>query len=539
MGISLTAGSPKCSCKNPDTCTHALEIKTNTPEATYEYKQGESLPTIYLHDKDATGVKLTTTLIGKTCVSNSPDCPSGVIFNDYYLSPLKKGVNNDTLKYLSSNDKLKLSIGEVGEKVSDFETSKYISGCLEELDIVTFLSDVVFEGLNNVDKTEYELQVGECLGQSVPEVIFPLKTPANDKAKYPIYTTVDTRIVVFPKFTWSVGVTITGGKNNGTKELNDDERYDIVQGRTNNDSMSVGKYAITRGLIIDGSASISVGSSNKDYKKTMQPEFTRYKDKLSLLKNAEKTIDTVTRLFKADDNKIQLLKVDIKYPLIDINGSGELFLGKDNKPAMKSSVDVKLSPLINFTITLDLIQAFAAYFHQEKNIARIREKADSQEDDVKNGKNGIYAKAVLNIIVMGDINLSYRYLSDEKSDFHSELGDKNEGKLGLVLESKVEAGLKVVIVEAFFSAEAKLTAECCFALEKKQDKDLELVFFHNGIVLYAKYKIKVEIGDKNKKGNGKVGEEEPPEDECWEEGEGEWTICKKLEKDKSPYKLIF
>ncbi|MNB97672.1 hypothetical protein D3C75_449040 [compost metagenome] len=471
-------------------------------------------------------------------MSNSPDCPSGVIFNDYYLSPLKKGVNNDTLKYLSSDDKLQLSMGEVGEKVSDFETSKYVSGCLEELDIVTFLSDVVFEGLNNVDKTEYELQVGECLGQSVPEVIFPLKTPANDKAKYPIYTTVDTRIVVFPKFTWSVGVTITGGKNNGTKELNDDERYDIVQGRTNNDSMSVGKYAITRGLIIDGSASISLGSSNKDYKKTMQSEFTQYKDKLSLLKNAEKTVDTVTRLFQADDNKIQLLKVDVKYPLIDINGSGELFIGKDNKPAMKSSVDVKLSPLINFTITLDLIQAFAAYFHQEKNIAKIREKAESQEDDVKNGKNGIYAKAVLNIIVTGDINLSYRYLSDEKSDFHSELGDKNEGKLGLALESKVEAGLKVVIVEAFFSAEAKLTAECCFALEKKQDKDLELIFFHNGIIIYAKYKIKIDIGNTDEDENSPTGRDES-QDESWEEGEGEWTLCESLTKEKSPYKIIF
>ncbi|OAT25574.1 hypothetical protein M976_03717 [Buttiauxella ferragutiae ATCC 51602] len=538
MGISLTAGSPKCSCKNPDTCTHALEIKTSTPDATYEYKQGESLPVIYLHDKDAEGVKVTTTLAGKTCVSNSPDCPSGVIYNDYYLSQLTKGINNDTLKYLSYDEKLKLTMGGMGTKGGELTASKYVYGALEYLDIVTFLSDVVFDGLNKIDKTEYELQAGECLGQPVKELIFPLKTTANDKAKYPIYTTVDTRIIVFPKFSWSVGVNITGGKNNGTKELTDDERYDILQGRNNNESMSVGKYAITRGVSIDGTASISVGSSSKDYQKTMQAEFTRYKDKLSLLKKAEETIDTVTSLFKADDSKIQVLKVDVKYPLIDVKGSGELFLGKNNKPYIHCAVDVKLSPLINFTITLDLIQAFAAYFHQERNIAKIREKAQSQEDDVNKGGNGIYAKAVLNLIVTGDINLSYRYLSDEKYDFHSELGDKNEGTLGLALESKVEAGLKVVIVEAFFSAEAKITAECCFALEKKKEKDLELIFFHNGIVIYAKYKIKVDIGDKNKKGIGEVSEEDPPDNDSWDEGEGEWAICKAMNKDSSTYRVI-
>jgi len=537
MAISLTAGSPKCSCKNPDTCTHALEITTSDPEAKYEYKQGTSLPTIYLHDKEAKGIEVKTTLTGKTCVSNSPDCPSGVIYNEYYLSQLKKGSNKDTLKYLNYDEKLKLTMGDVGKTGTALLDSKYVYGALANLNIVTFLSDIVFKGLDSVDKTEYELQVGECLGQPVEEMIFPLKTTVNDKAKYPIYTTVNTRIIVYPKFSWSVETDISSSKNSGTKELSDDKRYDIVQGRTNEESMSVGKHAITRGLAISGNASISVGSSTKDFKKTMEKEFTQYKDKLTLLQTAEKTIDTVTNLFKADDKKIQLLKVDVIPPMIKIIGSGDLALNKNNTPFIKSGVDINLSPLIKFTITLDLIQAFAAYFHQEKNIARIREKAQSQEDNVKNGKNGVYAKAVLNLIVTGNINLSYRYTSDEEHKFHSELGDKNEGMLGLALESKVEAGLKVVVVEAFFSAEAKITAECCFALEKKQDKDLDLIFFHNGIVIYAKYKIKIDIGDKNKNGEEDANKGDPDNDDNWDEGEGEWTLCNPLNKDKSPYRV--
>ena len=211
-------------------------------------------------------------------------------------------------------------------------------------------------------------------------------------------------------------------------------------------------------------------------------------------------------------------------------------LRKDNKPYVKCGVDVNLAPLIEFTITLDLIQAFAAYFHQERNIARIREKAQSQEGDVKDGKNGVYAKAVLNLIVSGNVNLSYRYAADEDNEFHSEPGDKNEGRLGLSLESKVEAGLRVVVVEAFFSAEAKISAECCFALDKKQKKDLELTFYHNGILMYAKYKIKVGIGNDDENAHNSTTENESSDDN-WEEGE--WTLCKPLSKDTSFYKIIF
>lgn len=162
MPISLTAGSPKCNCKNPDTCTHALKIKTTVPDETYEYKQGESLPVIYLHDRDAKGVDVITTLTGKTCVSSSPDCPSGVIYNEYYLSQLKKGQNNNKLKYLSYEEKLKLTTE--GTSNVNIKTPGYVYGTLEYLDIVTFLTDVVLEGIDKIGRTEYALQVGECLG---------------------------------------------------------------------------------------------------------------------------------------------------------------------------------------------------------------------------------------------------------------------------------------------------------------------------------------------------------------------------------------
>ncbi len=182
--------------------------------------------------------------------------------------------------------------------------------------------------------------------------------------------------------------------------------------------------------------------------------------------------------------------------------------------------------------------ALAAYFHQEKNIARIREKAQSQEGDVKDGKNGVYAKAVLNLIVSGDVKLSYRYAADENNEFHSELGDINEGRLGLSLEAKVEAGLRVVVIEAFFSAEAKISTECCFALDKKQNKDLELIFYHNGVVMYAKYKIEVNIGNDDRDENIPPSKSESS-DNNWEEGEGEWILCKPLSKEASPYKINF
>lgn len=56
--------------------------------------------------------------------------------------------------------------------------------------------------------------------------------------------------------------------------------------------------------------------------------------------------------------------------------------------------------------------------------------------------------------------------------------------------------------------------------------------------MYAKYKIKVEIGNDDDDEKKPTGRNES-QDESWEEGEGEWTICDALGKEQSSFRIRF
>lgn len=59
--------------------------------------------------------------------------------------------------------------------------------------------------------------------------------------------------------------------------------------------------------------------------------------------------------------------------------------------------------------------------------------------------------------------------------------------------------------------------------------------------MYAKYKIKVEIGnddDDDDDEKSPTGRSES-QDESWEEGKGEWTICDALGKEQSSFRIKF
>ncbi|EEV5534610.1 TPA: hypothetical protein SI408_004526 [Escherichia coli] len=537
---STTAGSPTCNCKNPDTCTHMVNIDADGKQ--YSYKQGEPIQTIYLHDSEAKGITITVTLIEKTCISENPDCPAGVIYNSYHLTQLKKGSTNDTLKYLSDKDMLMLTtFGDTGSDEGSSKLAKYAQETFPELDIITFLSDIVLDGMKNVNKTMYYLQVGECMGEPITVKEYPLAIPGSNRAILPPYLTVNTDIIVYPKFEWSIGVDITHSDKSGVESLSDDERYDILMGNSsthpssNSNSMSIGKYAITRGVQMDGKAQISIGHESKDYSKTMERDFTRYKEKLTLLTNAERVIDSISKIYKGKDDSVQLLSISIKYPIIKVNGHGKLLLNSKNTPYLNCGVGVSLDPLIDFIIKFDFLQAFAKYFKVDSILAKIREKAASGKGDYKDGKNSIYGEIVLALIVSGNIGLSYEYQADENNEFHSEIsGEGNRGELSITLEAKVEAGMRVFIFNGLFIAKAELIAKGFFEFEKKEKKDFELILFHDGVRAKVYYKIKAKIGSDDD------GDADDDGDNGYSrEGGGEWILCDKLEKEKSPYRISF
>ncbi|WP_152548410.1 hypothetical protein [Siccibacter colletis] len=91
---SLTAGSPSCNCKNPDTCIHSFTLSFNNKE--YKYKQSGFIDSLDIIDA-GDGENISLMLVGKNCISNNPMCPRGVIYDIDHLdsiSTFNKGLVN-------------------------------------------------------------------------------------------------------------------------------------------------------------------------------------------------------------------------------------------------------------------------------------------------------------------------------------------------------------------------------------------------------------------------------------------------------------
>ncbi|SUJ35199.1 hypothetical protein [Serratia marcescens] len=529
--ISLKAGSPVCNCKNPDTCIHMFSLKVG--ERTFTYKQADFISSVDVIDEDDQGVPISMTLVDKGCVSKNSACPRGVIYNledSKSVYVLHKGGT----VYKAHFD----------EKKADFFNGK---------DSVDFLVDYVMtkDVRDVLPRNDYVLEVGECKGY--PFVSRPLNFldvvshVLNLAPRDVLWTSIN----VFPSFKWEVGLTIgleEEVEKYSQKELQKQQKAEnTAQGKSQRGHRGWTKrpeYSITDKLEAEGKLSCKLGSISHDYSSTLKQEFKRKAKSLTLLNKANEAIDMLTKAFSTSEGKeakIKLVSTEIKYPEIEITGSGELKEDDDStRLYMERQVSFGMAPLIGVSIKLDLMQAFAAWYGQEMVLAAVRERLQAGEESYDKGENAAFAEGKLYLIVEGNINLKLGYVSDAKNAWKWQYDEDTEVKLALTLDINFRAGVRFYVANGALEVGGKAVAEGCLGLEKNNSdpSEIDAVLYHNGVT--AKVYISYTYGVSSSSGNGIDDNDDvllKPQVTSEDHIEKEWVIHEKLEKKTSEYRL--
>lgn len=491
--VSTTAGSPTCDCSNPDSCIHSIKVTPKGGSKSFEYKQSGSLPDIYLHDKDGKGAEVDIAILSKGCVSGSSGCPAAALFsddNDEYFGDLTPGSHMETLTF----------VDDIEQKVENYN-------------IVDLVSVIALGKIEDAPNTKYELHVGECGGYPIPSKTFTTKSGKQaSMAVGPLMASVSS-IYVLPKYDYELGVTVAYGLS--VDELSDNERRTIMKqsnlesGHNPNHIHTASKgwtkkvpgMSVNQSLSMKGNAKLTIGSDTKEFSADIvQKEFTQYKDDLSMLKKSELALSTLNKMFaQSDAGKVKLASIEFKYPKLTFTGKGTLTVSNNTgSPYLERSVFVGLDPLIGVSLKLDFIQAFATAYGVERIVAKIREQALEMEEAFKRGENAAYAGAELFLLVSGALKAGFEVKSNEQKEYEYQLGSAVGGELLIRLATNIRGGVRYWIVEGSFEAGASAEAKAMFELDSPKEDQLDLVFFHNGIV--AKVSVDASVGIRGKEG---------------------------------------
>ncbi|WP_065426258.1 MULTISPECIES: hypothetical protein [Serratia] len=529
--ISLKAGSPICNCKNPDTCIHMFILKAG--DRTFTYKQANFISSVDVIDEDNKGVPLSMTLVDKGCVSNKSACPRGIIYNtedNKSVYVLQKGVTAYTVHF--------------NEKKADF---------FKGTDSIDFLVDYLMtkQVRDILPKKEYILRVGECKGYPFVNTSLNFMDGVSDLFNLAPRDVLWTTINVFPGFSWEADVSI--GLEHEVEHYSQAERkkQQTAENRAQGKSQrghrgwtKLPEYGITDKLEAEGKLSCKLGSATHDYSSTLKQEFKRKAKSISLVDKASETMDMLTKAFSTNegsDAKIKLLSTEIKYPEIEIKGSGELKEDENTTELyMERQVSFGMAPLIGVSITLDLLQAFAAWYHQDMLLAAIRENLQSGEGGYDKGENAVFADGKFNLVVEGEIKLTLGYVSDAKNEWKWQYDEDTAAKLSLTLDVNFRAGARFYVASGALEIGGQSVAEGFVGLEANHtDKDkLDLVLYHNGVTakVYVSYTYGLSKPNDvvNNHDDGWLGGEEPSnKTENNKSEEKEWRIHDKLEKQDS------
>ncbi|WP_445374430.1 hypothetical protein ACSLVK_20505 [Photorhabdus tasmaniensis] len=477
------------------------------------------------------GIPVMISLVGKRCISDNPQCPKAIFYSpDNPVFQFHEWAKNP-INGPGSEDKIRFSSHTLPEDPI-------------ENDPLGFIASSLFQPgeLSHLPHTDYILELTQCYGQPFVMRSFPL---TNGKTKALLLGTVDalyTKIHVLPQYEWTLAVTI--GAEQAIRERSVEERKtEALEDRkkTNPQAKRPGQnwhkrtagYELTDTLTIEGSFDYTLGPYSGKLTHELKEAFKTKRKKLGLVNKGFQAVDMLQTLFSREGSQeIRLLDMEIQTPEIALSGGSKLVnAAHGNGAYFEQAVSVALSPLMGIKLRLDLIQAFATAFGVEKLIALIREQGLKGKAAVDDGRDGAYLGAQLDMVLEGALNLSFKYASNEEREMEFQLGDSVRGTLAIRAETNIQAGFKYYLVEGYFKAGADIEAEGCFELDK-QDNELYLVFFHEGIV--ASYYVEYGVGKGITKNNydfinqnSKLGDKK----------QKKWEIYPKLPKEKSTYKL--
>lgn len=527
--ISLKAGSPVCNCKNPDTCIHMFSMTAGARN--FVYKQANFITSLNVVDASNKGVPLSLSLVDKGCVSNNSSCPQGVIYNpsdSKTLQTFNKGLTDYLLHYVP--------------KVNYFKVT----------DSVDFLEDYILAAdvLDILPKTDYLLRLGECKGNPFINQSLSFMNGVSPLLSMAPLDVLTTWIHVFAGFKWEVDLAI--GLEHEVNEYTEKERKqqqkaeNKSQGKSQRGNRGWTKkpqYEISNALEMEGKLNCSLGAIPFDYSPSLKKDFKGKEKKVQLLNKADELINTFIKTFSTDEGneaKIKLLSTEIVYPQIEMKGGGELKEDSNSTQLyLQRNLSIELSPLIGVRLTLDLLQAFATWYHADIVLAAAREGLDAGEDDYKEGKNSAYFGSTFELVVEGEFDLALKFISDVKEKWQVEYNEDTAIKFGLTLNVNFRAGVRFYVANGALKIGGEASAEGFVGLEANHNNPskVDAVLYHSDVIAKVYVSYTWSLSKTSEGGWGNNGLERPNKNDENNKSEVnkdvEWNIYKKLEKKDS------
>ncbi|KEA63436.1 hypothetical protein ADIMK_2401 [Marinobacterium lacunae] len=334
--------------------------------------------------------------------------------------------------------------------------------------------------------------------------------------------------------------------------------------------MAIPDKEITQGFSIEGEIEVNAGgdvtkyssklegsrsnlsSSKRSLKLELSSSFNEVRDEIQLIRAISGAIEMVKSSTYQSRGKetVKLVAFDFKPPVITLKGEGKTRHKSDTSFGVDQTLSAGFNPLFEFSITLDLVQAAAAYFKVDKVVAEIREQAKILEEKVKSGQQGAYVGAEFNIALATKLETEGSIKRTMDSD-HPEYDFSAESTITLTGNANVRGGAKVWIVEGAFEMKGKVIAEGKCALQtvkknegaKNEKEIVELVMYHNGIKAEVEITVSggVKVNKDVKSGDGNRTLESIKSDEKLEKKESykkEWVWAEPIKKDSSSWRTV-
>ncbi|WP_319940073.1 hypothetical protein [Xenorhabdus littoralis] len=301
------------------------------------------------------------------------------------------------------------------------------------------------------------------------------------------------------------------------------------------------RYQVTNALSVEGKIKLQKGTASRTWSQTLQKEFKKNKNEIKPIEAFVQGIDKITNVLSVghDSDKFNILKMNLIYPSIKIHGEHELTHNNKFQLYSKFGAEIAAAPLIGLELRVDVLQILATYFKIEGAVSKLREAGQVYEEKVKRGENGAFVGAQLDLILAGELNVKFGWASDEKGDWSFKKDGVLEAGISIKAETNIRGGVSYYAINGYVDATARANAKLLVALESKP-KNMDLVFYHDGIKASVDVSFAFGIGKKKSNTNGDLRPNTMTSTINLEKKEGterEWVFQKPLSKDKSPYRV--
>lgn len=532
-----------CHCNQNGNCLVHYQI--NSDAGLFEFKNGDvSSRIIKLVDKGE-GAKVNIAVKG-SCINKLATCPSGYLTDNIDYSEALTATQCKT------------------------HTLRYRGNLIHEMGLLEALQSILAEGTTPLRYTRYKVCITQCAGK--PQVNEPVWLTSSPISYLLGQLTSDTFIDVYPKTEIKSNLTLSFSPTDKI-ELTDKDRKEEYQYRKDNNLLGKknhvgpngtlqhqpipkteikkkmtlsGSLTITQGsLITEYSSSQSVTKSNLYRVKPLQSAFENIVDQWKIINGIIDIVKKIRNGTYQKDGASKVKIIDGKWGDTKISlESTQTHDLVDTAIATSGTTTLGFSPLCEFTITLDMVLAAAAYFKAEWIVNELRQQAKALEEKVKAGSLGAYAGAdfVFTLATKLDAAGVITFKTNQAASYSLNA----ETTVTLLGRANIRGGAKVWFVEGAFLLQGEVAAEGKLVLQSKLKNDqphVELVYFHEGI----KTKVKIEVAASVNVEDTKAATGDASAT-SWDNAASsptygikktyneEWQWADKLTKDNSPYR---